>query len=97
MGKSITDLSSVTTVGLDLARSEAALEAERERPVKAPLRVSLDGRGEPVVTLDTETRKQVGVEVITPQGTSSVDPSLDVLSARGGQSCPGLQRARKRP
>jgi hypothetical protein len=50
-------------------RGEAALEAERERPVKAPLRVSLDGRGEPVVTLDTETRKQGGVEVITPQGS----------------------------
>lgn len=54
-------------------RGEAALEAERERPVKAPLRVSLDGRGEPVVTLDTETRKQGGVEVTTPQGTSYQD------------------------
>jgi hypothetical protein len=53
-------------------RGEAALEAERERPVKAPSRVSLDGHGEPFVTLDAETRRQSGV-VITPQGTPYQD------------------------
>ncbi|GAC1554977.1 MAG: hypothetical protein NVS2B5_15210 [Beijerinckiaceae bacterium] len=47
-------------------RSEAAREAQRESPVKAPLRVSIDSRGEPVVTLDAETRKRSGVEVVTP-------------------------------
>jgi hypothetical protein len=59
-------------------RGEAALEAERERPVKAPLRVSLDGHGEPFVTLDAETRKQSGVEV-APRGT----PYQDEMRAYG--------------
>jgi len=54
-------------------RGEAALEAERERPVKALSRVSFDGHGEPFVTLDAETCKQGGFEVITPQGTSYQD------------------------
>lgn len=48
-------------------RGEAALEAERERPVKAPLRVSLDGHGEPFVTLNAETRRQSGIEIVTLQ------------------------------
>jgi hypothetical protein len=60
-------------------RGEAALEAERERPVKAPLRVTLDGHGEPIVTLDAETRRQSGVEVITPQST----PYQDEIRAYG--------------
>jgi hypothetical protein len=60
-------------------RGEAALEAERERPVKAPLRVSFDGHGGPIVTLDAETRKQSGVEVITPQST----PYQDEIRAYG--------------
>ena len=50
-------------------RGEAALEAERERPIKAPLRVSLDGHGEPLVTLDAATRGQSGGEDFRPQGT----------------------------
>jgi hypothetical protein len=65
--------------GFIKGRGEAALEAERERPVKAPLRVSLDGHGEPVVTLNAETRKQSGIEVITPRGT----PYQDEIRAYG--------------
>ncbi|PZR86100.1 MAG: multidrug transporter, partial [Hyphomicrobiales bacterium] len=45
----------LVTWGFVEGRSEAAREAERERPVKSPLRVSLDERGDPVVTLDAET------------------------------------------
>ena len=44
-------------------RNEAALEAERERPVKAPLRVSR-GEGEPIVSVDPETRKRSGIETM---------------------------------
>ena len=58
--------------GFLAGRGEAALEAERERPVKAPLRVSTDGRGQPVVTLDTATRKQSGIEVTKPEPTQHV-------------------------
>ncbi len=44
-------------------RSEAALEAERERPVKAPLRVST-ANGTPVVTLDADTQQRSGIETM---------------------------------
>lgn len=40
---------------------ERALEAERERPVTAPLRVS-SVDGDPVITLDAETQKRSGIE-----------------------------------
>lgn len=45
------------------------MEAERERPLKAPLRVSIDGDGQPVVTLTAATRKLSGVLVIKPKAT----------------------------
>lgn len=47
--------------GFVAGRMEAALEAERERPIKAPLRVSLDN-DEQVVTLDAEAQKHNGIE-----------------------------------
>ena len=53
--------------GFLAGRGEAALEAERERPVEAPLRVSSDGRGQPVVKLDAATRNQSGIAVIKPK------------------------------
>jgi hypothetical protein len=43
-------------------RKERAMEAERERPVKAPLRVSTQD-GESVVTLDQATQKKSGLRV----------------------------------
>lgn len=55
--------------GFLAGRGEATMEAERERPVKAPLRVSTDGRGQPVVTLDAATRRQSGVDVTKPKPT----------------------------
>lgn len=46
-------------------RTEAAREAERERPVAAPLRVSTEN-GQQVVTLDAETLKRSGIETGVP-------------------------------
>jgi hypothetical protein len=43
-------------------RKEAAMERERERPVKAPPRVSTE-KGESIVTLDRATQKMSGIEV----------------------------------
>ncbi len=43
-------------------RKERAMEAERERPIKAPLRVATDG-GESVITLDQATQKKSGIVV----------------------------------
>jgi len=43
-------------------RGEAALEAQRERPVKAPLRVA-EADGQPAVKLDAQTLKDSGIEV----------------------------------
>lgn len=48
-------------------RGEAAREAKRERPIKAPLRVSTVN-GAPVITLDAETQHRNGIETtpVTP-------------------------------
>ncbi len=45
-------------------RSEAALEAQRERPVKAPLRVSMED-GKPVISLDAQTEERSAIEAST--------------------------------
>ena len=66
-------LGALVVWGFLAGRGEAALEAERERPVKAPLRVSTDGRGQPVVTLDAATRKQSGIEFTKPEPTQHQD------------------------
>jgi hypothetical protein len=44
-------------------REEAALEAEREEPIKPPLRVTLPERGEPIITLDDDAQQAVGIEL----------------------------------
>src|SRR5213593_3348396 len=41
-------------------RKEVAVEQERERPVKAPLRVAIED-GESVITLDQATQKKSGI------------------------------------
>jgi hypothetical protein len=41
-------------------RGEAALEAQRERPVNVPLRVSTEN-GAPIITLDADTRRRSGI------------------------------------
>jgi hypothetical protein len=42
-------------------RSEVEREAERERPVKEPLRISMKS-GVPVITLDDRTQQSSGIE-----------------------------------
>jgi hypothetical protein len=49
-------------------REELAREAERERPVKPPQRVSIEG-GEPVITLDATAQEQSGLRTVTLQQT----------------------------
>ncbi len=45
-------------------RSERAIEADQDRPIKAPQRVSLVN-GEPVITLDLATQRNSGIATIT--------------------------------
>lgn len=65
----IGSLGTLVVWGFLAGRGEATLEAEREHAIKAPLRVSTDGGGEPVVTLDAETRIRSGIEVTNPKPT----------------------------
>ncbi len=68
-----TSLAAILVIGLGAGviwgflegRSEAAREAERERPVAAPLRVSTEN-GEPVITLDAATRAASGIATAAP-------------------------------
>ena len=60
-------------------RQEAAVEAEREGPIKPPLRVKLPARGEPIVTFDAATQKTIGLELMTP----SAAPYEDHVRAYG--------------
>ena len=55
--------------GFLAGRGEAANEAERERPVKAPLRVSTE-TGALVITVDDITQQQSGIE------TATLEPAL---------------------
>ena len=45
-------LGALVVSGFVEGRQEAAVEAEREGPIKPPLRVKLPARGEPIVTFD---------------------------------------------
>ena len=54
-------------------RQEATVEAERGEPIKPPLRVTLPPRGEPVVTLDANAQKAIGLETTAPQSSSYQD------------------------
>jgi hypothetical protein len=59
-------LSALVVWGFIEGRGEAAREAERERPVKAPLRVSTEN-GAPVITVDAETQERSGITTTTPE------------------------------
>lgn len=58
-------LGALVVWGFIEGRGESVREAERERPVKAPLRVSTEN-GAPLITLDAETRQRSGIEASTP-------------------------------
>jgi hypothetical protein len=59
-------LSALVVWGFIVGRGEATREAERERPVKAPLRVSMEN-GAPVITLDAETQERSRITTTTPE------------------------------
>ncbi|MBK5198405.1 MAG: multidrug transporter [Methyloceanibacter sp.] len=61
-------LGAIAIWGFIKGREELALEAERERPVKAPQRISLEG-GEPVITLDAAAQEQSGLRTVALQQT----------------------------
>jgi multidrug efflux pump subunit AcrA (membrane-fusion protein) len=62
-------LGAVAIWGFIEGRAELAQETERERPVKAPQRISLED-GEPVITLDTEAQDQSGLQTVALQQTN---------------------------
>ncbi len=62
-------------------RKELAVEQERERPIKAPSRVSI-AHGETIVTLDAATQQLSGI--VTAALASSV------AEGRGGKQTPGV-------
>lgn len=47
-------------------RQEAILEAERSKPIKPPLRVTLPEHGQPIVEIDAEAQAAIGLETVTP-------------------------------
>src|SRR5260370_42136182 len=59
-------LGTLVVWGFIEGRGEANREAERERPIKAPLRVSMKN-GAPVITLDAETQEGSGIATTTPE------------------------------
>src|ERR1700716_4297009 len=56
-------LGAVVIWGYLEGRNERAIEAEHERPIKAPQRVSLVN-GEPVITLDLATQRNSGITTV---------------------------------
>ncbi|MGH6766713.1 MAG: hypothetical protein ACREC2_13960, partial [Bradyrhizobium sp.] len=57
----VTALGALMVWGVLAGRNEAAIEAERDRPVKVPIRVSSEN-GEPLIKLDSETQQRSGIE-----------------------------------
>jgi len=72
-------ITSLAVWGFVAGRSEAAREAERERPIKTPLRVSIDEQGATIVTLAPDVQKRSGIEATTPKSV----PYQDKIRAYG--------------
>jgi hypothetical protein len=68
----ITAVGGVLVWGFVAGRSEAQRVAERERPVKEPLRVSIEN-GMPVITLDAATQRRNGIATARPAPASYVE------------------------
>jgi hypothetical protein len=64
--------------GIFAGRNEAAVEAQRERAIKVPIRVS-GKSGDPVITLDDETQERSGIETAALPAT----PRAEELRAYG--------------
>lgn len=72
-------LAAVLIAGFIFGRSEQAVEAQREQPVKAEVQVSRSAGGLPVITLSPELEKQADIQVQPPKTT----PYLRELQAYG--------------
>lgn len=66
-------LTALVVTGFIEGREEAALEAEREEPIKPPLRVTVPERGEPIITLDDEARDAIGLKTTTLRPAAYLD------------------------
>jgi hypothetical protein len=66
-------LATVVVIGFVEGRQEAAHEAEREGPIKPPLRVTMPERGEPVITLDAEAQEAIGLQLASLQAAKYQD------------------------
>lgn len=64
--------------GLLAAHNDAAIEAQRERTIKVPIRVS-GKNGDPVITLNAETQQRSGIEIAALPST----PHPEELRAYG--------------
>jgi len=64
--------------GILTGRNEAAVEAQRERAIKVPIRVAAKN-GDPVITLDAETQERSGIETAALPST----PHPEELRAYG--------------
>jgi hypothetical protein len=69
LGAALLGLAALIVWGFVAGQGDAAREAERERPVKAPLRVSVQN-GASVITLDAETLQRSGIETAAPEPVS---------------------------
>lgn len=72
-------LAALAVHGFMEGREEAAVEAERETPIKPPLRVSMPASGQPIVTLDAAAQKAIDLKTLAPQPT----PYHDQVRAYG--------------
>jgi len=63
----IIGIAGVVVWGFIAGRGGATMEAQREQPVKAPVRVSYDNTGAPAITLDPNLQQQAGIKVVIPQ------------------------------
>jgi hypothetical protein len=64
--------------GFLAGRNEAAIEAQRERAIKVPVRVSSEA-GDPVITIDANTQQRSGIETTALRSA----PHLEELRAYG--------------
>lgn len=55
-------LGALAVLGFVAGRQEAVVEAERGEPIKPPLRVTMPERGQPIVTIDADAQKAIGLE-----------------------------------
>ena len=71
-------VTAVVIGGFVEGREEAAQEAEREKPIKPPLRVKMPERGEPIITLDEEAQHAIGLQTgrSAPRQVSRPGPRL---------------------